>query len=195
MAKKKAIIGFDAVNLAPITTNTAAEYTTEAAFVLPAAGQLTRTAKENSGEVYYDDEIYAQVNEVLGEEAELRLGEISLEDAEKLGYGTLDTNGVLEADFTPDIKQFSLRCRTETIGRVPYYFKWRVFETTGVRFDNFKTKANGVTVAEVIVKGLLKRPEKAELKAHSITQLKDDGSNATECAKFLTDLETTVVSP
>lgn len=189
--RKKAIIGFKNIYLAPLKTNSASAYSTDAAFLLPAAGQMSRTAKENTGEIYYDDTLYAQISEVLGEEAEIRLGELDLENAEKLGYGKLDAKGVLEADFSPDNKAFSLRCETETQGKLPYYFKWRVFEINSVRFDNFKTKGNGVTVAEAIIKGVLKRPEKEDLKPHAIVQLKEDGSNKADCEKFLKDAENT----
>ena len=193
MSKKKAIIGLKNIHLAEVKTDTDAEYTTLAGFHLPAAGQLSRTPKTNTGEVFYDDELYDSINDTLGEEAELRVGELSLTDIEKLGLGELNSDGVLETDFSPAGKIFSLRCETETSGRVPYFFKWRNFKITDVRFDNFKTSGSGMTVAEGIIKGMLTRPRKADLKPHAITQLKEDGSNQAECTKFLKDIETTVV--
>ena len=101
MAKKKAIIGFKGVALAPVKVNTIAGYETEAAEGIPYAGSMSRTPKETSQDMYYDDDLYAQIREVSGDDVEVRFAEIPLAKMAELGLGTYDeATGTLEADFT-----------------------------------------------------------------------------------------------
>ena len=59
MAEKKAITGLKGVVLAPITENTATSYKTgEANVALPYVKSMTRTVKETSQDLYYDDALY-----------------------------------------------------------------------------------------------------------------------------------------
>ena len=161
MAKKRAVIGFKGVTLLPLIENTATGYSSDAEskISLPYAGTMSRTAKETTQDIFYDDDLYAQIKENMGDDVEIRFGEISLEVLGKLGLGTYDAaTKTLEANFSVTGKEYSFRCKADTVDRLPYYFNWRVFELTGVRFDNFATKGSSITVCEVIVTGVFKRP-------------------------------------
>ena len=56
----------------------------------------------------------------------------------------------------------------------------------GIRFDNFTTKQDSVTVCEVIITGVFKRPALPSLKPYAVMQLADDRSNEAACTAFLT---------
>ena len=58
MAKKRAIIGFKGVALAPVTENSITAYKTEAAMSVQFAGSMTRTPKETKQDIFYDDNLY-----------------------------------------------------------------------------------------------------------------------------------------
>ena len=68
MAKKRAIIGFKGVALAPVLQDTITAYETGEAVGIQYAGSMTRTPKESSQELYYDDDLYAQLREVSGDD-------------------------------------------------------------------------------------------------------------------------------
>jgi hypothetical protein len=190
MAKKKAISAFKGLALARVLADSILAYQTEAAFAIPYAGSMSRTAKERTGELYYDDELYAQINETLGEEVEIRVAEVSLELLEDLGLGVYDpATNRLEADFAVAPGTYSLRCVTDTLDNVPFFFNWRVFDLTSIRFDNFATKNNSVTVCEVIIKGVCKKPKLPTVKPWAIMQLKDDASNQSACEAFMANAE------
>ena len=141
MSAKRAIIGFKGVALAPVTMDTIASYVTGAGVAMPYAGQMSRTVKENKTDVFYDDDLYAQLRNVSGEDVELRMAEIPFAMLETLGLGTYDTETeTLEANFSITGKYFALRCVTDTVSGLPFYFNYRVFELTGIKFDNFATK-------------------------------------------------------
>lgn len=196
MAKKKAIIGFKGIALAPVTKDDITTYTSGVAEPLPYAGTMSRTPKETSQDLNYDDELYAQVRDVSGEDVEIRIAEISLEDAAKYGLGTYDEEtNKLEADFNTVGEAFSVRCVTDTVDHLPYYFNYRVFELTGIRFDNFATKGSSITVCEVIITGVFKRPQLMTVKPFAIMGMKDDRSNAAACQTFLTAGETFPTTP
>ena len=191
MAKKKAIIGFKGVALAPVKVNTIAGYETEAAEGIPYAGSMSRTPKETSQDRDYDDDLYAQIREVSGDDVEVRFAEIPLAKMAELGLGTYDEEtGMLEADFTVKGKEYAFRCVTDTVDGLPFYFNWRVFELTGLRFDNFTTKGSSITVCEVIMTGVFKRPLLASAKAFAVRQPKDDGSDIAACDTWLAAAET-----
>lgn len=192
MAKKRAIIGFSGIHLAPIKTNTDKEYTTEAGFPLPHAGSMSRTVKESSSEIYYDDVLYADVKETLGEEVEIKIGEAPIEILTKLGVGE-DKSGALECDLNITPKDYSLRCKADTVSKHPFYFKWRMFTLNSVRVDNLQTKSNGAQVAEVVLKGTITQPARIDVKAWALMELADDKSNEVACNKFLADAETMAV--
>lgn len=190
MPKKMAIIGLRGIALAPVTENTLLAYASGEAKALPFAGAMNRTAKEKKQDIYYDDNLYAQVNEVLGEDVEIRLGEVSLELLAELGLGDFDeTKQMFEGDFSPKPTTYSLRCVEDTVDKAPYYFNWRVFELTGIRYDNFATKGDSVKVCEVIVTGTLKQPAMTGLKPYAIMRALEDGNNQAECDAFMKEGE------
>ncbi len=195
MAKKKAIVGFKGLALAPVITNTVLGYVSGTPFSIPYTGSMSRTAKERTGELHYDDTLYAQINEILGEEAEIRVGEVSLELLAMLGLGTFDAvTNRLEANFAVAPGTYSLRCVTDTVDSVPFYFNWRVFDLLSIRFDNFTTKNNSVAVCEVIIKGVFKKPAMPTVKPMAIIQLTDNASNQAACEAFMANGETFPIS-
>ncbi len=191
MAKKRAMIGFKGVALAEIKKNDLTSYEVGEAKGIPYAGSMTRTPKEKSQDFYYDDELYAQKKDVSGEDVELRFAEIPLARLEELGLGKFDTEkNTLEADFNTEGKSFSLRCACDTMDGLPMYFNYRVFDLTGIRFDNFTTKGENLKVCEVIVTGVFKRPQLASAKPYVIRQAKEDGTDLADCDKWLAAAET-----
>jgi len=191
MSKKRAIIGLRGIALAPVTENTVLAYKAGEAKALPFAGAMNRTAKEKKQDIYYDDSLYAQVNEVLGEDVEIRLGEVSLELLAELGLGEFDEiKQVFEGDFSPKPSTYSLRCIEDTVDKAPYYFNWRVFELGGIRFDNFATKGDSVKVCEVIVTGTFKQPAMAGVKPYAIMRASAEGDNQADCDAFMSEGET-----
>ena len=191
MAKKRAIIGFKRVALAEVTENTLTSYVAGAATPIQFAGSMTRTAKENSQDFYYDDELYAQVRDVTGDDVEVRFAEVPLQQLAELGLGTYDEEtGTLEADFSVTGKTYAFRCVANTVDGLPMYFNWRAFDLTGIRFDNFTTKGSSLSICEVIMTGVFKRPALASAAAYAIRQPKDDGSDLAACESWLTAAET-----
>ncbi len=187
MSVKRAATGFRGMALAPVTTNTASEYVSTAATELPFAGSLSRTQKEQTTDLYYDDNLYAQLRSVAGEDVEIRVAEVPLSRMAALGLGTYDAaTQTLEADFNVTGQEYALRFVVDTVSGLPYYFNYRVFELTGLRFDNFATRKEGATVCEVVLTGVFKRPQLAALKPWAVMQLADDKSNLAACTAFLT---------
>ena len=190
MAKKRAIIGLRGIALGAVTENTVLSYKSSTAKALPYAGAMNRTAKEKKQDIFYDDGLYAQVNEVLGEDVEIRLGEVSLELLAELGLGEFEAvTQVFEGDFSPAPGAYSLRCVEDTVDKAPYYFNWRVFELAGIRFDNFATKGDSVKVCEVIVTGTLKQPAMAGIRPYAIMRALEEGENQAECDAFMQEGE------
>lgn len=188
---KKAVIGLKAIHMAKLTTNTAEAYASGEAFALPYAGSLSRTAKEKSQEFYYDDDLYASVRDIIGEDVELNLGELSLELIEKLGLGTFDKESkVLEADFSvPSNSEYALRFSTPLIeGGKAYLWNYRRFVVTSVQYGNFSTKGDNITVCEPIIKGVFSRPALSTVKAFQLTEGTDPISTSDKT--FLTKTET-----
>ena len=191
MGKKRAVIGFKGIALAEVTENTMLSYVSGVAKELPFAGAMNRTAKEQTQDINYDDELYATVRDVIGEDVEIRVGEVTLEKLAELGLGTFNaTTHVFEGDFNVTGKTYALRCVTDTVDHLPYYFNYRIFDLNGIRFDNFQTKGGGIQVCEVIITGTFGRPRLATLKPYAITRLADDRSNAAACQAFLANGET-----
>lgn len=191
MNQKRAATGFKGMALAPVTTNTMTAYVTEAGEALPYAGSMTRTAKESVTDLYYDDDLYAQIKDVMGEDVEIRMAEVPLETMAKLGLGSFDSESeTLEADFNAAGKEYALRFVVDTVSGLPYYFNYRLFQLTGIKFDNFSTKKDSVTVCEVILTGVFKRPSLAGIAPWAVMQLKEDKSNQAACTAFLTAAET-----
>ena len=196
MAKKKLITGFKGVALSPVIKNDILSYQSSAAEPIPYAGSMTRTAKETTQDFYYDDALYAQLKEVLGEDAEIRFAEMSLEDMAKYGLGTYDADtNKLEAAFTPKGDTYSLRCITDTVDKLPFYFNYRCFDLTGIRFDNFTTKGSSITAADVIINGIIKAPNLPTLEPWAVMGMLEDGSNKTACETFMATGETFPVVP
>ncbi len=190
MGQKRAATGFRGMALAEVTTNTATAYVSAAAQELPYAGSLTRTQKASSTDLYYDDELYAQVRCVAGEDVEIKVAEVPLERMAALGLGTYDSDtDTLEAGFGVTGKEYALRFVVDTVSGLPYYFNYRVFELTGLRFGDFVTRKDSATVCEVVLTGVLKKPLLANLAPWAVMQLKDDKSNAAACAAYITAAE------
>ncbi|MDD3410518.1 MAG: hypothetical protein PHY12_06880 [Eubacteriales bacterium] len=191
MAKKRAAIGFKGLALAPVTENTLTSYKATAGEALPYAGSMIRTAKESSTDLYYDDDLYAQIKNVTGEDVEIRMGEVSLEKLADLGLGTYDSDiDTLEADFNIEGKEYALRFVVDTVDHLPFYFNYRLFQLTGAKFGDFTTKQDNVTVCEVVITGVFKRPNLPGLAPWAVMQLKDDKSNQAACTAYLTAAET-----
>lgn len=191
MAKKRAIIGFKGVALAPVTENSITGYTAGEANSIQFAGSMTRTPKEAQQEFYYDDDLYTQVKDVTGDEVEVRFAEIPLATLASLGLGAYDeATGTLEADFNVTGQTYAFRCVTNTVDGLPMYFNWRVFDLTGIRFDNFATKGSSLSVCEVIMSGVFKRPALASAKPYAIRQPKEDGSDLAACDAWIRAAET-----
>lgn len=191
MAKKRAMIGFKGVALAPIIEDSLTAYKTEAATGIPYAGGMTRTPKETTQDFYYDDSLYAQQKDLTGEEVEIRFAEIPLEKLGELGLGVYDAETqTLEADFNVTGKSYSLRCVCNTVDSLPMYFKYRCFDLNSIKFDNFTTKGSSLAICEVIMTGIFKRPTMASIKPYVIKQPKDDGSDIAACDAWLAAAET-----
>ena len=191
MAKKRAIIGFKGVALAPVTENSITAYVATEAQSIQFAGSMTRTPKESEQEFYYDDDLYAQAKDVTGDDVEVRFAEIPLATLAALGLGEYDEEtGTLEADFAVSGKTYAFRCVTNTVDGLPMYFNWRVFDLLGIRFDNFATKGSSLSVCEVIMTGVFKRPALASAKPYAIRQPKEDGSDLAACDAWLAAAET-----
>ena len=191
MSKKRAIIGFKGVALAPVTENSITAYKADAAVSVQFAGSMTRTPKETTQDLFYDDELYAQLRDVSGDDVEVRFAEIPLDKLAELGLGTYnEETGTLEADFNIAGQTYAFRCVANTVDALPMYFNWRVFDLTGIRFDNFTTKGSSITVCEVIMTGAFKRPQLASAKPYAIRQPKDDGSDLAECDAWIGAAET-----
>ena len=172
---RRAAIGFKGLALAPVTENSLTSYAASAGEALPYAGSMSRTAKESTTDLYYDDDLYAQIKNVSGEDVEIRVAEVPLERMAALGLGDYDEEtNTLEGDFSVAGKEYALRCVVDTV----------------IRFDNFTTKQDSVTVCEVIITGVFKRPALPSLKPYAVMQLADDRSNEAACTAFLTDAET-----
>jgi hypothetical protein len=192
MAKaKRAVTGFKGITLAPIVKNDVTEYEATAGVPLPYAGGMSRTAKESTTDLYYDDDLYAQVKDITGEEVEIRVAEVELERMAEFGLGTFDpATETFEGDFTIAGKEYALRFSTDTVAKLPYYFNYRVFELNSIKFDNFTTKNDSLTVCEVIITGVFKRPALPTLQPYSIMRLAEDKSNEAACNAFLVAPET-----
>lgn len=191
MAKKRAMIGFKGVALAPVTENTITSYKSEAAQGIPYAGGMTRTPKETTQDFYYDDSLYTQVKDLTGEEVEIRFAEVELARMAELGLGTYDAEtGTLEADFNVMNKTYALRCKCDTTAGLPMYFNYRCFELNSIKFDNFSTKGSSLAICEVIMNGVFTRPNLTSAKPYAIRQPKEDGSDLAACDAWLAAAET-----
>lgn len=189
---KRAVTGFSGIRLAKVTEDTGTGYKSEGVSIeLLASGKMTRTAKEKKQDIYYEDGLYAQVAEMTGEEVEIRLGEITFEQLQDLGAGVFEplTNR-FEGRFTVDPGKYSLRCRADTVSKRPYYFLWRVFELNSIRYDNFESMGDSISVCEVIISGILKKPAMESVREYAMIRLTEDRSNQAECDSFCKDGET-----
>lgn len=190
MTKKRAATGFKGMALSLVTQNDLLGYASQQGEALPFAGSMSRTAKESTTDLYYDDDLYAQIKTVMGEDVEIRVAEVPLSRMAELGLGAYDPDTeTLEADFAIAGKEYALRFVVDTVSGLPYYFNYRVFEMTGIRFDNFATKKDSATVCEVIITGVFKRPMKPGVAPWAVMQLKEDKSNQAACTAFLTEGE------
>lgn len=160
MADKKAITGLRGIALAKIIENTATSYKAEeASIAIPYAKSMTRTAKETSQDLYYDDTLYMSAKANLGEDVEMRFAEVELQKLETLGLGKYDSStNTFEGNFNVVGKQYALCCIADTVSNLPMYMRWRSFDLTSIMFDSFNTRADSISVCEVIIKGTLTTP-------------------------------------
>ena len=180
MAKKKAVIGFKGVAFAPVSEDTITAYKAGEATGIPYAGTMSKTPKESSQDVYYDDDLYATVRKMNGYDVEIRFGEMPIEQAELLGLGTYDSaTGTLEGNFEIAGKTFALRGILDTVDGLPFYFNYRVFDLNSVRFDNFQTKNDSVQVCECVMTGTIRKPNLASIRPYAIRTVKDSSEIAT----------------
>ena len=187
---KRAVIGFKGIALAPIVEDSLTAYVTEAGKELPFAGAMSRTAKESTTDLYYDDGIYAQIKDVQGEDVEIRVAEMTSQLMQEYGLGTFnETTNTFEGDFTLTGKEFALRFVTDTVSGLPYYYNYRVFEMNGVKLDNHTTKKDSITICEVIITGVLKKPRMPGLASYARMEMLEDKSNAEACNAFLAAAE------
>ncbi len=95
----------------------------------------------------------------------------------------------LEGNFNIQGKEYSLRCVVDTVDGLPWYINYRAFQLTGIRFDNFTSKKDSITVCEVIITGVFKTPQLPGLKPWAMMQLEADKANEAACNAFLTAAE------
>lgn len=195
--KKRAVIGLAELFLMPVVQNDLLGYAAKAVpsgaqgFPLPFAGAMTRTPKETTQDIDGDDKLYATIRVYAGDDVEIRLKDVSLETLEKLGLGKFNEDTeTFEGNFAPILGAHSLRCKTDTVDSAPYFWKWRVFEINGARFDNFTTKGTGsVTVCEFIITGIFKEPSYRKAGPYAIRRQSEDGANEEACYAFLIEAE------
>ena len=196
MSTKKLLCGFRGLALAPVTEDTILTYKSEAANAVPYAGSMTRSQVSRSQKFNYDDVLYAAVNEVVGEDLEIRVAEMPFEEMERYGLGMYDeATGAFEEDFTPKPGLYSLRAVLDSIGKLPLYTLWRCFELTGIRYDNHTTKGDNLTACDVIITGTVRRPMMPSLMPVRRMWLNDittQGAvdNSNHCQALLSDGET-----
>ena len=189
--KKRLIIGFKGITLAPVTKNDVLGYATDAAEALPYAGNMTLSPIEQSQDFNYDDELYAQYRNTSGYNVEIHIAEATLERLAELGLGVYDsTKNGLKYDFTPKLETYSLGYIANTVSDLPDYFLERVFDLLGIRLGDMQTKGDSVTANEVIITGVLRRPSMPGLWPRDRRQLKEDSSNLTECQALIAGNET-----
>lgn len=191
MAEKKAITGLRGIALAPITENTAESYKASAANIaLPHVKSMTRTTKETSQDLYYDDMLYMSVKSVLGEEVEMRFAEVDMQTLETLGLGSYDAStNTFEGDFNVTGKQYALCCIADTASNLPFYMRWRVFELSSVTFDSFNTKGDSLAVSEIIIKGTFTKPLLSSAKPYK-WKLAQSADELTACETWMKAAET-----
>jgi len=90
MGEKKALKGFCAVRVWPITANTPYAYTTGAVILLPAAQSLTKDVTRGDYTIYADDSVYDTGSDYQNEELELTLAELTPELEAMLSGGDYD---------------------------------------------------------------------------------------------------------
>lgn len=195
MHKKRAIIGFKDCLLMPVTKNDLMGYAAQEAqggdtiLHLHWAGQMTKTPKESTQDLNYDDALYASIRVYDGDEIEMRFAEMPLSHLEKLGLGSWnpDTQTFEARGFTPLTGPFSVRFITETVDELAFFWKYRLLEINGARFDNFQTKGSGsVQVCEFIIQGIVKKPRYRHAGPFAVRQMADDRSNEEQCYAFIT---------
>ena len=191
MAKKRGLIGFKGIALAPVTKNDITGYESGTAEAVPYAGTMTLSPIEQSQDFNFDDELYAQVRNTSGLNVEIHIAEMSLEQAADLGLGVYDaTKHALQYDFNPKAGEYSLRYITDSVSNLPEYFLHRVFDLQGIRQGDHTTKGDSLTMSDVIITGVLRRPTMASSFPAERRQMAEDRSNVTELDAFLVDGET-----
>ncbi|MEA5016657.1 MAG: hypothetical protein VB099_19055 [Candidatus Limiplasma sp.] len=118
------------------------------------------------------------------------MAEVPLKQMAAFGLGNYDeTTETLEGELSIPNKEYALRFGVDTVDGLPFYFNYRLFEMSGIKFDNFTTRKDSVTVCEVIITGVFKRPALPALAPWAVMQLKEDKSNLAACNAFLTEAE------
>jgi hypothetical protein len=180
-------MGFKQIYAAPITTDSPTNYATGAGLPLPWAGSLARTPITTSQVLYYDDTIYANVQQTNGETLEIRLAEIQLSDLAAMTGNPYDEDTfIYEGGFTMPPKPVSLRFVTNTVSGYPWTWNFRSVDITDIRWDNFNTAGDSLTLSQVIITATSKAPQMTTLKPIAVMELAPDKSNQTAFDAFLT---------
>ena len=81
--------------------------------------------------MHYDDELYAQIKNLRGEDVGIRMGEVPLKRMAEPGLGEYNEEiQALEADFNISGKEYALRCVVDTLDNLAFYFNYHVFRLT-----------------------------------------------------------------
>lgn len=197
--KRRGIIGLKGIVLSPIIQDTVLAYESSGGndvIALPYVTGLTRTPQITTQDFYGDDQPYAQVSAYMGDDVEIRFLEMQLDVLEELGLGTYDPlTGIFESNLSVPGRKYSLRCVTNTIDDLPFYFNYRIFDLNTIRYDNFATKGSSIAICEVIVEGRIMQPAMASVKGRVILQVLPDKSNLDEAEALLRDAEVFPVGP
>jgi len=190
MIPKRMNIGLRGIYLAKVTQDDGLGYTTDAAIALPWAGKLTFMPKENKHILYYDDALYATFQDYKGSDIEIRLAEIDFEALEAFGAGTYDPlTQSFEAKMGFTSAAYGLRFISDTVSKLPNYYKFRNFHITGIREDCWTTKGDNITANEIIISGFVSKPVYPGVEYKAIMRLLEDGTNQAACDTFLSGAE------
>lgn len=89
-SEKKALKGFRAARLWPVTTNSAEAYETGTMIPLPSAQGLTKDVSRSEYTIYADDGVYDSGSDYQYEDLEFTIAELPLEVEAQISGGTYD---------------------------------------------------------------------------------------------------------
>lgn len=159
---KKAVIGMRYTVFAPITTDTTEAFVTGTPIHVPYVGTTSKSDKSSSTDIYADDELYASVNSVSGQDYEVTYKELDLQTAAEIGSGSYDeARKQLDMDFNENGKPYMFGYISATLDNGLY----RTVQVLSTELKNIdligspKTKESGVEVNEVKISLTAKRPK------------------------------------